>query len=148
MAVEPSSDQNTRVNVSGGNNPTSSDPSSMAPGWVRPRNEQCANASSCRAMAALIRGWLWPWRLVQIEELPSRYSRPRLSRRVAPWPETMTSGSWSGAHQSRICVKGCHWCRRSASIQARVSGVVEDHGGGPGFALNSVMSRSTACTSS
>src|SRR5579871_4453226 len=40
-----------------------------------------------------------------MEELASRYSRPRVSRRTAPWPDSMTIGS--RFNQSRICVNGC-----------------------------------------
>src|SRR6266487_6748579 len=53
---------------------------------------------------------------VQIDELPSMYSRPRLSRRSAPLPSTKTSGSCSGAHHSGILVNGCQTNRLSQSI--------------------------------
>src|ERR671934_8856 len=43
---------------------------------------------------------------VQIEELPSIYSRPRLSTRTAPRPATSTRGSCSGAHHSGMFVNG------------------------------------------
>src|SRR5207244_13590901 len=42
-----------------------------------------------------------------MDEFPSMYSRPRLSRRIAPRPSTRTSGSKSVAHQSRMSVNGC-----------------------------------------
>src|SRR5207248_8560762 len=57
---------------------------------------------------------------VQIDELPSMYSRPRLSRRRAPRPSTKTSGSCSGAHHSRILVNGCQTNRLSVSISSLV----------------------------
>src|SRR2546428_6165069 len=57
---------------------------------------------------------------VQIEEFPSMYSRPSLSRRTAPRPLTSTKGSCSGAHQSRIFVKGCQTYFLSASIRSLV----------------------------
>src|SRR6266404_3764714 len=57
---------------------------------------------------------------VQIDELPSMYSRPRLSRSSAPCPSTKTSGSWSGAHHSGMFVNGCQTNRLSASINASV----------------------------
>src|SRR4030095_4923403 len=57
---------------------------------------------------------------VQIDELPSMYSRPRLSRRSAPRPSTKTSGSCSGAHHSRILVNGCQTNRLSISISSSV----------------------------
>ena len=43
-----------------------------------------------------------------MEELASRYSRPRTSRSTAPSPAVMTIGS--RCSQSRICVKGCQTC--------------------------------------
>src|SRR5580698_8159795 len=70
-------------------------------------------------MAVLILGWEWPWRLVQMEELASRYSRPRTSRSNAPRPETMTMGSRRS--QSRIWVNGCQtylWSRRASLCMA------------------------------
>src|ERR1700689_5485785 len=69
-------------------------------------------------MAALMTGWRWPWRLVQMDELASRYSLPRASRRTAPRPETMTIGS--RLRQSRICVKGCHTnCRSNCATEGK-----------------------------
>src|ERR1039458_742082 len=56
-------------------------------------------------MAALIFGCRCPCRLVQMEELASRYSRPFTSRSTAPLPSTMTSGS--RGRQSRIWVNVC-----------------------------------------
>src|SRR5947209_439746 len=50
---------------------------------------------------------------VQMDELPSMYSRPLLSRSNAPRPSTKTSGSCSAAHHSRISVKGCQTNRLS-----------------------------------
>ena len=44
---------------------------------------------------------------VQIDEFPSMYSRPRLSRKIAPCPSTITIGSCSGAHHSGMLVNGC-----------------------------------------
>src|SRR5580700_8616087 len=69
-------------------------------------------------MAALICGWLWPWILVQIDELPSMYSRPFESRSRAPFPSTRMSGSCSGAHHSRIFVNGCQTHSLSAAISS------------------------------
>src|SRR6266403_2075322 len=64
---------------------------------------------------------------VQIDELPSMYSRPRLSRSSAPCPSTKTSGSWSGAHHSGMFVNGCQTNRLSASINASlISGLLLD----------------------
>src|SRR5208283_3794985 len=88
---------------------------------ARPRAEECAIFPSCRTMAALIAGWRWPWRLVQMDELASRYSRPRASRSTAPWPETMTIGS--RLRQSRICVKGCQRNWRSNCAREGKSGL-------------------------
>jgi len=48
----------------------------MAGTFDNPRNDECAMRSSCSRIAAVIVGCRWPCRLVQIEELPSRYSRP------------------------------------------------------------------------
>ena len=100
MAVEPSSEKNTRVSESAGQSATNSCASCAAGGWVKPRNDVCATRSSCARIASSMRGCRWPWRFVQIEELPSRYSRPSLSRSTAPAPSTSTSGSWPGAPQS------------------------------------------------
>src|SRR6266550_2486469 len=58
---------------------------------------------------------------VQIDELPSMYSRPRLSRRSAPLPSTKTSGSCPGAHHSGISVNGCQTNRLSQSTNWSVS---------------------------
>src|SRR5208337_1522038 len=44
--------------------------------FARPREELWAIFANCFRKATLIRGWLWPWRLVQIDELASRYSWP------------------------------------------------------------------------
>src|SRR4029077_10749261 len=57
---------------------------------------------------------------VQIDELPSMYSRPRLSRKIAPRPSTSTSGSCSGPHQSRMSVNGCQTNFLSAAISSSV----------------------------
>src|SRR5438552_7497411 len=51
-----------------------------------------------------------------MDEFPSMYSRPRLSRRIAPRPSTRTSGSKSVAHQSRMSVNGCQTNFLSAAI--------------------------------
>src|SRR6266446_6322427 len=51
-----------------------------------------------------------------MDEFPSMYSRPRLSRRIAPRPSTRTSGSKSAAHQSRMSVNGCQTNFLSAAI--------------------------------
>src|SRR6266480_4304925 len=48
------------------------------------------------------------------------YSRPRLSRSRAPRPSTKTSGSYSGAHHSRIFANGCQTKRLSQSINSSV----------------------------
>src|SRR6266850_6059079 len=53
---------------------------------------------------------------VQIDELPSMYSRSWLSRRSAPLPSTKTSGSFPGAHHSAVLVNGCQTNRLSQSI--------------------------------
>src|SRR4029450_5229163 len=53
---------------------------------------------------------------VQIDELPSMYSRPWLSRRSTPLPSTKTSGSCPEAHHSGIFVNGCQTNRLSQSI--------------------------------
>src|SRR5215216_7054447 len=58
--------------------------------------------------------------LVQIEEFPSMYSRPLLSRRNAPWPSTKTNGSCSGLHHWRMSVNGCHTNRLSQAISSSV----------------------------
>src|SRR5206468_11723749 len=57
---------------------------------------------------------------VQMDELPSMYSRPLLSRSNAPRPSTKTSGSCSRAHHSRMSVNGCQTNRLSASISSSV----------------------------
>ena len=111
MAVEPSSEKNTFASrgVRGAGaevaDLTSFSASNEAGSLARPRAEEWATFPSCFRMAELILGWLWPWRLVQMEELASRYSRPRTSRSTAPRPEAMTMGS--RLSQSRIWVKGC-----------------------------------------
>src|SRR5207247_6724265 len=51
---------------------------------------------------------------------PSIYSRPRLSRKIAPRPSTKTSGSCSGAHHSRMLVNGCQTKRLSAAMSSSV----------------------------
>src|SRR5437667_11770575 len=51
-----------------------------------------------------------------MDEFPSMYSRPRLSRRIAPRPSTRTSGSKAAAHQSRMSVNGCQTNFLSAAI--------------------------------
>src|SRR4030095_13636210 len=121
IAVDPSSEKKARDNVLRGKSATSSAASWAAGGLVKPRKDVCATWRSCARIAASIFGCRWPCRLVQIEELPSRYSRPSLSRSTAPLPETSTSGSCSGAPQSRICVKGCQVCALSAAINERES---------------------------
>src|ERR1700676_259046 len=57
---------------------------------------------------------------VQIDELPSTYSRPFESRTVAPCPSTSTSGSCSGAHHSRMFVNGCQTNFLSVAISSSV----------------------------
>src|SRR4029077_19541355 len=57
---------------------------------------------------------------VQMEEFPSMYSRPLLSRNTAACPSTKISGSCSWAHHSRMSVNGCQTNRLSASIRAFV----------------------------
>src|SRR6202011_2121875 len=57
---------------------------------------------------------------VQIDELPSMYSRPFESRTVAPCPSTSTSGSCSGAHHSRMLVNGCQTNFLSVAISSSV----------------------------
>ena len=72
-AVEPSSEKKTRSSVSAGKNAQRRSASSLARGWVKPRNEVWAIFPSWRRMAASRSpGGAWPWMLVQIEELPSR----------------------------------------------------------------------------
>src|SRR5260370_6718351 len=61
---------------------------------------------------------------VQIDELPSIYSRPRLSRRIAPRPSTSTSSWCPGARQSRIFVNGCQINSLSVAISASVSHLI------------------------
>src|SRR5436305_7961936 len=58
---------------------------------------------------------------VQIEELPSMYSRPLASRKIAPRPSTITSGSCSRAHHSGMFVNGCQTNRLSVAIRSRSS---------------------------
>src|SRR5688500_19115712 len=65
-------------------------------------------------------GWLCPWMLVQMDEFPSIYSSPRLSRSRAPCPSTRISGSWPGAHQSCMEVNGCQRYFLSAATRASV----------------------------
>src|SRR5207247_110639 len=55
-----------------------------------------------------------------MDEFPSMYSRPVLSRSVAPCPSTRISGSCSGAHHSRMSVNGCQTNRLSAAINSSV----------------------------
>src|SRR5438132_1909827 len=57
---------------------------------------------------------------VQIEELPSMYSRPWASRKIAPRPSTITIGSCSGAHHSGIFANGCQTNRLSVAIRSRL----------------------------
>src|SRR5213592_3778863 len=57
---------------------------------------------------------------VQMDEFPSMYSRPRLSRRIAPRASTRTSGSKSAAHQSLILANGCQTNFLSAAIKRSV----------------------------
>src|SRR5437762_11566635 len=56
---------------------------------------------------------------VQIDELPSMYSRPLASRKLAPRPSTMSAGSCSGAHHSAIFVNGCQRNRLSVAMRSR-----------------------------
>src|SRR5437764_9265842 len=58
---------------------------------------------------------------VQIEELPSMCSRSLASRKVAPRPSTITSGSCSRAHHSGMFVNGCQTNRLSVAIRSRSS---------------------------
>src|SRR5262249_10535724 len=55
-----------------------------------------------------------------MDEFPSMYSCPRLSRRIAPRPSTRTSGSKLAAHQSRMSVNGCQTNFLSAVINRSV----------------------------
>ena len=48
------------------------------------------------------------------------YSRPRLSRKSAPCPSTITIGSCSGAHHSGMLVKGCQTNCLSAAVNSSV----------------------------
>src|SRR6266550_9053113 len=57
---------------------------------------------------------------VQIDELPSMYSRPLTSRKIAPRPSTIITGSCSGAHHSGIFVNGCQTNRLSVAIRSRL----------------------------
>src|SRR5437763_9840672 len=57
---------------------------------------------------------------VQMEELPSMYSRPLVSRSNAPRPSTKTNGSCSGLHHSRMSVNGCQTNRLSQAISSSV----------------------------
>src|SRR5436309_10459776 len=55
-----------------------------------------------------------------MDEFPSMYSSPLLSRSTAPCPSTKTSGSCSGAHHSRMSVNGCQTNCLSASVNSSV----------------------------
>src|SRR5439155_327589 len=55
-----------------------------------------------------------------MDEFPSMYSRPLLSRSNAPLPSTKTSCSYSAAHHSRMSVNGCQTNRLSQSISSSV----------------------------
>src|ERR1700736_3728901 len=57
---------------------------------------------------------------VQIDELPSMYSRPFESRTTAPFPSTSASGAWSAAHHSRMFVNGCQTNFLSMAISSSV----------------------------
>src|SRR6266700_1387753 len=57
---------------------------------------------------------------VQMDELPSMYSRPLLSRSNAPRPSTKTSGSCSGERHSLMLVNGCQTNRLSQAINCSV----------------------------
>ena len=72
MAVEPLSEKKTLFRALPGERAASSAASCAAGGCVKPRNDVCATRSSCALIAAVMRGWLCPWMLVQMEELPSR----------------------------------------------------------------------------
>src|SRR5437763_11108492 len=55
-----------------------------------------------------------------MDEFPSMYSPPLLSRSTAPCPSTRTSGSCSGAHHSRMSVNGCQTNCLSAAVNSSV----------------------------
>src|SRR5438270_12274848 len=57
---------------------------------------------------------------VQIDELPSMYSRPLISRTIAPWPSTIITGSCSGAYHSGMFVNGCQRNLLSVAISSRL----------------------------
>src|SRR5581483_4190775 len=83
------------------------------------RAELWAIFFNCRPIVALSFGWLWPWRLVQMDEFASRYFLPRMSCRTAPLPDSIKT--FRPLIQSRICVNGCHTnclssCWRSGDI--------------------------------
>src|SRR6266496_1805386 len=62
-----------------------------------------------------------------MDEFPSMYSRPLLSRTTAPCPSTRTSGSCSGAHHSRMSVNGCQTNRLSQAINWSVFHSIMEH---------------------
>src|SRR6266496_102801 len=62
-----------------------------------------------------------------MDEFPSMYSRPLLSRSTAPCPSTRTSGSCSAAHHSRMSVNGCQTNRLSQAINWSVFHSIMEH---------------------
>ena len=67
----PFSEKKTRSSRPGAS-ATSRAASSMAGGWVRPRNVEWASRPSCSTMAASMAACPWPWTLTHNDDTPSR----------------------------------------------------------------------------